>query len=405
MQISIRDHYNGPMYQNPETPIEQQIPQVQEQALPQQHQPSRSTIYLIVLSILLLVTTATAGYFYYQNKQLQSSPTIVEINQPSEVSEKDIEPADPITNWKSYINTNLGFSFSYPKEMILEDKLQTSTDPSAWTTKKSLLLSNPDNKCLFTIMINPDGFGPHFPNQTNTLVYKDGNGFSITDTKDNQENVDPNSYSVIYGNTDSPITTNIHGIWSNVVCPNSPIAKTYADETYSQIFATFKFTSPTTVGVWQTVKLKNQVSTISTPASWQVIDNSVQTDLNQDGNLTWLQKVQVKNGDYQIASENPGNWGPHGCYFPDSKEYADEIVYGDKYASYIEFASEKATCRRTQANTQSIQGKITWGVCCKTSGNDFSNLAGFGGVSYESPANYEEEILRTMDQIVLTINL
>lgn len=65
----------------------------------------------ILLSIVIVLLLSLSGYLYYQNMQLQKqiNETVV-----IESSPKPEETADPTLIWKSYTNTELGFSIKYP---------------------------------------------------------------------------------------------------------------------------------------------------------------------------------------------------------------------------------------------------------------------------------------------------
>lgn len=77
---------------------------------PQAPKP-KSPILMVAVIMLLLSALGATGYFAYQNYFLkQPSPT------PAPSSPTPSPSADPTANWKTYINTALGFSFKYPND-------------------------------------------------------------------------------------------------------------------------------------------------------------------------------------------------------------------------------------------------------------------------------------------------
>ncbi len=212
-------------------------------------QPKQSNFLTILLSVLLVVSISIAGFFAYQTQRLVKELRVMsgELEQKTEmISEPTAESVategseiDQTASWKMYNNSLFQFSFRYPKEFDLVDNLQKSIDPLAWTTRSTLDLKNASNNCSVMIMVNPDGFGPFFPNKMISFSYLDGKGLFITKETPNSENLTPNIYSLIgSGSVDNKIVT---GVFVSASCPDSLNNQKYLDDHLNQILSTFKF--------------------------------------------------------------------------------------------------------------------------------------------------------------------
>ena len=68
-------------------------------------------ILLIILAVLLLVAISVAGYFFWQNKQIQPNSII-----------KALTQTDNTRSWKNYVNNQYHYSLSYPDNLILDER-------------------------------------------------------------------------------------------------------------------------------------------------------------------------------------------------------------------------------------------------------------------------------------------
>jgi len=138
-------------------------------------------------------------------------------------------------NWKTYTNTAFGFSISYPAELTITDTL-----PAEYTkissTKQFLLIDNKSKNISFTLMINPDGFGPIFSNKSVDVSYQSGKGLVAVNktvvTPD--ENYDKTRDVSVYV---GEIKTG-YNIW---ILTQSPKDNATNEKIFSQILSTFKF--------------------------------------------------------------------------------------------------------------------------------------------------------------------
>jgi hypothetical protein len=67
-------------------------------------------------------------------------------------------------DWKLYQNPNLKFSLNYPSSFKIADNLQKNLTDN-FSTKNTLKLDDTKNGITILLMVNPDGFGPFFPDK------------------------------------------------------------------------------------------------------------------------------------------------------------------------------------------------------------------------------------------------
>lgn len=244
---------------DPQPEIDQ--PPIVPAPIPESAPKSKSWL-IILLVIFCLASLAAASYFYYQNKQLKKlaivtppTPTLLPTIAPiSDAPESGASTA----GWQTYTNSSLGFSFQYPKDFSLkQDGLQKTLTEIPSPGKNFLNLTSP--QCSLSLMINPDGFGPFFPNFTQKVSYDDEKGLVVTDSIPNTENLTPNKHLIIVSGQD--LTKTIKGVFLNVICD-----KSYASQINSllpQILSTFQFSENVKAAPTSTPK------PISIPNDWK----------------------------------------------------------------------------------------------------------------------------------------
>ncbi len=230
--------------------MENQTPVLQE-VTPQVvvEQPKQSNFLIILLSIISVISLSIAGFFAFQTQKLveelallRTQPTPVATSEPTTepVTTSSSTTVDPTAGWKMYTNKVFKFTFKYPSEYQLTDNLQESTDPLAWTTKKYIQLDNSTNSCSMSMMINPDGFGPWFPNKFLNLAYSFDTGFYVVTETSSTENLTENVYNLVLSGTDSKAP---YTFLAFANCPDNQTNRTYLDKLVRQILSTFKFSN------------------------------------------------------------------------------------------------------------------------------------------------------------------
>lgn len=370
--------------QTPPTTTEKPALNLDNHPIPPQKSPT-----IPILITLLILALSAAGYFFYQTQMLSNS-----LETPFPTTSPTPAPSpDPTANWLTYQNTNLGFSFSYPPTMEIDDQLQTSTDPREWTTKKSLTLSDSETNCNFSLMINPDGFGPNFPNKTEQVSYHDDKGFTIDQTIENTENLTPNLYTVIYTSAAAPkINENIHGIWSQASCQTSSTAPEYIDNTFSQILSTFKFTSAqpsADISNWKTYTNNTYHYTIKYPTDWTIDDSKA--------NDNSYAPIRVAKSNYFLEILFLEGFGPSGCYFDDQTPSENPMI---EYCEgeFVEF--DNGLKRRLTTPNGIDSGDVQWPIYTKEKQSGY--FVTVPPTSYIAPVNYESEVIMVMDKILET---
>lgn len=82
------------------------------QALPEI--PKKNNRMLIVISVIALTLLGSMAYFVYQNLQLKKQITYLTPTSPQLSPPPPAPPANPMADWKTYTDNNIGFSIKYP---------------------------------------------------------------------------------------------------------------------------------------------------------------------------------------------------------------------------------------------------------------------------------------------------
>ncbi len=147
--------------------------------------------------------------------------------------------------WKTYSSSYYGFSFRYPASWDhISDKLPTTTQPpSQWAVSQKLMIGVNNGEGFdvtptMQLWVDPDGFGPFFPDKIFTIE-KSSNGFSIT-----------NETNGPGGNQNGPSVYQIEAVEPATVTSKRFLmffneqrtAATSWDTTVKQVLSTFTFT-------------------------------------------------------------------------------------------------------------------------------------------------------------------
>ncbi len=115
-------------------------------------EPKGNNFLVILLSILLFISVAIAGFFAYQTQKLvkeltilRSEPTSIATLEPmNEPVSADNATADPTANWKTYINNSSNYQIKYPTTWKAVNFGLMEAKPADTDTKNVRLSYQPD---------------------------------------------------------------------------------------------------------------------------------------------------------------------------------------------------------------------------------------------------------------------
>jgi hypothetical protein len=99
----------------------QATPQPPTPPAPTPPAPQIKNSLLLIMSVLLIVTVAIAGLFYFQIQKLSKELSKYQI----QASPTPTATPDPTANWKTYTSTQFGYSFNYPQSWSLNSENPT----------------------------------------------------------------------------------------------------------------------------------------------------------------------------------------------------------------------------------------------------------------------------------------
>lgn len=129
-----------------------------------------STFWKIFISVVVTIAVVGSGVFYLMQKQIDNVRNdnlkqIDDLNkQIKTLKSTSAAPAttpattDETASWKTYTNDTYGFSFKYPATLSVTDTLSQSGN---WSVSKKVIIK--DTTDSMEVWVNPDGFGPFFP--------------------------------------------------------------------------------------------------------------------------------------------------------------------------------------------------------------------------------------------------
>ena len=107
-----------------ETPVEQVSPEPEVQ----EEKSKFPKILIYVLSALFLLVLGASGFWFYQERVIQSTPSSSPTPSPS---------SDVTADWQTYINTEHGFSIKYPKNYTVQERKTSGSNPLQVQLKSS----------------------------------------------------------------------------------------------------------------------------------------------------------------------------------------------------------------------------------------------------------------------------
>jgi hypothetical protein len=170
-----------------------------------------------------------------------------------------------------------------------------------------------------------------------------------------------------------------------------------------QILSTFRFfdnEDQSDTSTWITFITKDNKYSIKYPSDWVLEDKSEEIDLYGDGNTQLAHEIIISKNNHKFISRNPLAWSPSVCLYPDSQPYNGP---SEIYQDFVEMKNQNNVYRRPRRSTYQTQNTLSWTICkMETNTNNFTTYSGFGVAWYETPMQYNEQILETLDQILST---
>lgn len=127
-------------------------------------------IVKFLIPLIIVVLLITSGYFFFQNQQLQKPKVENTVLTPTPVVK------DETANWKTYINTNAGYSLKYPSLWSVKsfsNNITLNSDDKLHFIRVQQFIV-PQNLTLDKFIYN-DGLGENYGK-----AYLDGNKINLT---------------------------------------------------------------------------------------------------------------------------------------------------------------------------------------------------------------------------------
>jgi len=139
----------------------------------------------VTITLLILLTAVVFGggaYAYVNNKatkekndlnaqitDLQKQVATSGATATTTTPNSSTSAIDETASWKTYTNDKYGFSFKYPNTYTATDELEKNT-----ISVPERKLSIKSNTSTMDLYVNPDGFGPFFPDVQYAMDYTGG---------------------------------------------------------------------------------------------------------------------------------------------------------------------------------------------------------------------------------------
>lgn len=195
-------------------------------------------IAILSMTIFILLSLAAVAFLYYQNQELKG---MLAGYQTPAASPTPTATDDPTAGWKTYTNSQIGFSFEYPSDWILKDG--SGVTLTSYSIYKPL--SDGDVEPEPTLHF----FVAYHKGVTDLAKWlTDNQAGEIVDTV----KINGNKFSKIKGGSledslEYATQISASGILRIVIEPYPN--KVVSDETFNQILSTFKFIEDTTSAI------------------------------------------------------------------------------------------------------------------------------------------------------------
>lgn len=285
-----------------------------------------------VIVLVLLIVAGAGIYFLGKNnakKVVTQTPT-----------QTTTLTTNPTANWKTYSNSNYGFSFQYPSYLTTVNDKFPKEIPSVGTVSDELRISSADYKNDLQVYINS-----HFGGMCGgTLIYsakRSGSNLSFTKTKGDNSNLPAGaSCSSFY---EAKIDLGDGNYLDTNFSYDSKNTNAQAD--FEKMLSTFQFTNSTSSSTDETANWKTYTGnyfTIKYPDGWTVNDQSyssggqlyigfsINGPLRSDvqgangKNAYYLQAIKYDTGSEALAPNTA--FGPTGEEFVFQKGPTDQSV-------------------------------------------------------------------------------
>ncbi|MFH1534152.1 MAG: hypothetical protein ABID64_04440 [Nitrospirota bacterium] len=144
---------------------------------------------------------------------------------------------------------------------------------------------------------------------------------------------------------------------------------------------------------WKTYTSGDGEHSFDYPSDWKLIDRSKNVDY--DGGF-FKEDIELSKGKYIFKSFNPSPTTPALCLFDNEKSEAPSINVSDS----IEFSGADIAVYRVGKVGQDLDKGITRWVICKKFGEDFTTISMFGDAGFETPVDYDVQVLETIRKII-----
>ena len=199
---------------------------------------SKTTSWVTVVVLLLGIV----GVWYYfnskNNTNISNKNTKIQeledrIDELELASDTNGSSSDEdISDLKTYTNTTLGFTFKYPSDYSVDSDNLIASKSSYASAGQKLSVINGDK--VFSLWVNPDGWGPFFPDYSYSLI-EDNSELTLSGKTDNNETENDIDYFLASASSG---TTKIFGL-TFLAQYRNPIDSGSSSDEFEKFFTDF----------------------------------------------------------------------------------------------------------------------------------------------------------------------
>lgn len=265
---------------------------------------------LLVALVLAVLALAAAIVYTFRNPPYEVLPA----QQASTID---------TSNWQTYENTRFGFSFRYPSDWKIEDKLQGPEDTDGSAVTQSLNLSDANGSWL-TGWIDPAGFGTGLSEKEYRPTVVNG-ALQLNLPKMNESN---DLFEPMIGTYDLVWNYNAHYYFFRV----HGLQSVDDEKVFSAIVSTFRFKEPKTsldTSTWQTYENKELGLSFNFPPDLML---GISSNKPYDDTVRIILKTRKTSEINKEVSEHNEKTGDEKTGVPDDIVF----TYFPTFSSYIE---------------------------------------------------------------------